>query len=191
MADPTKTDPIQLRKIAPIFLQEDWGNPAFSYGKAYVCSVFSEWAYSEITQFDLDHAELERFSIFNASTLYEHLISSQRKNYFQGFIQEQSSGEERAAPRPQMLAIEYDESWVIIAFKLKINRQDVIFIAIRGTHVCARNIITDLRADLSIAHIRPFDHPNDECAIHRGFYDGVIARFEKLIKAIEKSSKVN
>jgi predicted lipase len=170
--------PVNLRDISDAFRKADWMKKDFSYAKAYVCSIFSQWAYSAISELDLQQADLERFSLFNASEVYQQLINSRRKDYFEKFILEQSLADGGNNQRVELLAIEYDELWVFIAFRL----QGIIFIIIRGTTLCARDVIDDL----SIAQERPFSSPNDQCGFHRGFYHGTVNQFSKLIVAIAK-----
>src|SRR6266446_1616670 len=91
MARATSGVPVDLRSISLAFSKAKWRNRDFSYSKAYVCSVFSQWAYAAVSQFDLDQtAQLQRFGMFHASAVFRSLIRTPRKHYFENFIRKQS-----------------------------------------------------------------------------------------------------
>jgi hypothetical protein len=163
-------EPISLEDIASVFnriTNADWSDEGFSYDKAYVCSVFSAWAYAAINAKEKKAAVSKRIRVFKPSYIYDELILDKKKFDFQAFMAKQNlerrEGEEQRAG-VELLNIYRTEFVVIVTFKLK----GMIFIAIRGT-----DDFQDKLVDLNALKILPWNWHFRSYGYHPGFYHAI------------------
>lgn len=160
----------------------DWANCDFSYPKAYICSILSQWAYGKLTPEEKGASISKRIRILNfpLSVIHGQLILQQRAFVFEEFIDELRLGAEgREQIRVELLDIHVDQFVVAIVIRL----QGIIFIAIRGTHD-----LFDLIVDANIAKFSP-PWGFMRYYYHVGFYTTISKCFNKLRKIIQAQAQ--
>jgi hypothetical protein len=144
----------------------DWNDSAPCFKKAYVCSIFSQWAYAVIPEWEMKEAKMKRVKLFNASSLYNYLVSveGQPPFDFEAFLQDQ-----REVVNP---VLTITDNRLMVAVVLR--RQNVIFISLRGTIY-----LPDFFVDAYGIKEYPLK-AHFHCGFHRGFYLAVARSFRKL-----------
>jgi hypothetical protein len=180
MAKPKDPYPIPIREMTGVLSKisngsNDWSNPQFSVQKAYVCSVFAQWAYAEIPEWEMKVAEMKRVKLFNASLLFDYLTSAEQKRQqssLEVFMREQGD-------RVNLVTTITDNLGMVA---LVLRMGNVIFISLRGTIMW-----DDYFVDAFAIKRYPLKkHPH--CGFHRGFYIAVAQSFRTLRDAILKMS---
>jgi hypothetical protein len=168
--------PIPIREMTDVLAKispQDWKDHAFSKEKAYVCSVFSQWAYAEIPKWEMQMVKMRRVKLFNASSLFKHLVSveqNRRQSSIREFIGEEEGGVN--------FITTIIDNILMVAVVLRMKK--VIFISLRGTVPGV-----DFLADISAVKIHPLkDYPH--CGFHLGFYCAIAQSFRTLRDAILK-----
>ncbi|EDM65946.1 probable lipase [Moritella sp. PE36] len=143
---------------------EDWESANWTTEKAFVCSVMSNLAYTQISQSELaDHDNVKMLP----SSTYHELLSS-KSTEFRKYFNLLDTDERLVIERPGVVVV-----------GTKIN--DVVFISMRGTRLLS---IKDWRINLNARKVSPF--PAKRIKIHKGFYFEVQSFYEELMGELIK-----
>ncbi|WP_019280748.1 lipase family protein [Vibrio anguillarum] len=138
---------------------EDWKSKLWTTRKAFVCSVMSNLAYTQISQCEL--ADHDNVKMLPSSTYHELLKSNSAE--FIKYFNLLNTDERLVIERPGVVVV-----------GTKIN--DVVFISMRGTRLLS---LTDWRINFNARKVSPF--PAKRIKIHKGFYFEVQSFYEELM----------
>lgn len=145
---------------------EDWNHRAFSWKKAYICSVFSRLAYEVVPQFELKKSK--RAKIIPCDGYQAHV-----------------SRWESSATLPGLGQFELEIPIVVVVRRhiiVTITRiNDLIFIAMRGTTLSFSDVIADI-------DVRKIDYAwgfSTRMQMHHGFFDAVLECFDEVLEKVQ------
>lgn len=157
-----------LPHVRKYFLGCDWEKSVFCWKKAFISAVFSNMAYSHISNFEI--ANTKNVNLIPSSE-YEKAI----KHYFE---KKEKLDIKRMLDNTEMEITSFlIENQFAIALVIKI--QDVVFVSLRGTEF---NNIFDWRINFNALKVS-IDYP--KVKLHRGFYKEVLSfkqQLENLIR---------
>lgn len=156
---------VHLNNIRNIAGGIDWADSRFSWGKAYVASVFAALAYEEIPEFELKKSK--RAKIIPSDSYQAHIARWESRQIRAAI--ENIDGEFRT--------ITIVRRAVLITIT---QLQDVIFISLRGTTLCYADIVADVdarKASYSLGF-------GEKLRFHRGFFEAVIDCIDEVVEKV-------
>lgn len=162
MALPTEKNPLlAVREASAI---PNWSDDDYCIHKAYVCSLFSSFAYRIVPDFELQ--DRDRVKVVPCET-YQALLDGRARLDYGELLRESDLGEYFTVIRRYA-----------IVFGIKMP--DFIIVAVRGTRYSYDWLdnLNSLKVSLERA--------GRECKFHRGFYRAAISVFGPLTKELRK-----
>ena len=145
---------------------DDWNDRAFSWRKAYICSVFSRLAYEVVPKFELKKSK--RAKIIPCDGYQAHISRWESSADLPGEIQLDLETPVRIIVRRH-----------VIVTITRIN--NVIFIALRGTTLSFADVIADI-------DFRKIDFGwgfRAKMQVHHGFFDAVLECFDEVVENVK------